>query len=347
MKVLFFICTEYTLTMKFYRRTIKIFLGIIIIFSLVFTLVYGKNQISNSQSLGQTEDYKGILTFWHIDSFEGGIGSRKQFLLKSARTFERKNDGVLVMVIEHTEASMTEEISKGNYPDLISFGAGVEISGFSELQIKNGRGGLIGDKSYAVPWCKGGYVLIANPKLTSQIGDSLDSLLVSQAEYTQPLTSLILEGVSAEKIIVKKPMDAYVEFVCGKTPYFLGTQRDISRFERRQMEVISRPIKNFNDIYQYVCVTSSSAQKRIYAEEFIEHLLSQQVQQSLSEIGMFSNIFKVQFNNEHLSKMQDVENLSTVSAFANGKILKQMQENSLQFFNGRKELEIKIKNMLV
>ncbi len=333
--------------MKFLRIFTRVFLGLIIIFSVLFTMLIGKSNINQTHSSNSEKTYKGILTVWQIDSFEGGTGSRKQFLLKCARSFEYKNQGVLIMVIEHTEQSFKKEMLNNNYPDLISFGTGIEVSGFSELNLKNGRGGVIGKKTFAVPWCRGGYVLIANPKLTSEIPDKLDSLMVSQGEYSQPLTALYLEGITSNNLVVKQPMDAYVDFVAGKTPYLLGTQRDINRLERRQMEVITRPLEKFNDIYQYIAVTAKDSTKAFYAESFIEHLLCEKNQLCLKEIGMMSSCFEVEYYNQHLSKMQKLENFSTVSAFSNASLLKEMQQNSRLLLGGQKELEIKIKNMLI
>ncbi len=333
--------------MKFARVFFRLFLGLVIIFSILFTFFIGKIKINQKRTFNDTENYKGILTVWQIDSFEGGTGSRKQFLLKAARSFERKNQGVLIMVIEHTEESYKEEIKKGNMPDLISFGAGIEITNFSELNIKNVAGGMIGEKTYAVAWCRGGYALIGNPKLIESIENDLESVLVSQAEYTQPISAFYLEGFTTKNIKIKKPMDAYIEFVSGKTPYFLGTQRDIIRLERRNMEVVCKPLTKYNDIYQYVAITSQNATKIFYAQSYIKHLLNEEVQKNLNEIGMLSTITNVEYNNPHLVEMQRLTDFNSVSAFSMAHSLKEMQENSLLLIGGKKELEIKIKNMLV
>ncbi len=333
--------------MRIFKFCARIFLVFIIIFSILFTLFFGRFKITQSHSFGSAESYKGILTLWQVDSFEGGTGSRKQFLLKVARAFERQNEGVLVMVLEHTPQSVKESLLDSS-PDLISFGIGTEIGAFSQINAKAfSQGGMVGQKSCALPWCRGGYTLIANPKLVSEIGNNLESLLVSQGEYTQPLVALYMEGISASTIEIKSPMDAYVQFVAGKTPYFLGTQRDINRLERRGVEVITRPLTKYNDLYQYVALTSSDSLKASYAEQFIETLLSPSIQQTLSEIGMMSEYEKVSFANSHLSNMQNLSGFSTVSAFVAPQSLKEMQENSLLLMGGKKELENKIKNMLV
>ena len=67
-------------------------------FCVAFTLFFGKNFIYRKAESEGAKNYKGIINVWQIDSFEGGTGSRKNFLSDVARTFEKKNDGVLVMV---------------------------------------------------------------------------------------------------------------------------------------------------------------------------------------------------------------------------------------------------------
>ena len=44
----------------------------------------------------KTEEYKFALTLWNIDVFEGGTGSRGDFL--AARANERTDDGIIILV---------------------------------------------------------------------------------------------------------------------------------------------------------------------------------------------------------------------------------------------------------
>ncbi|MBO5067572.1 MAG: hypothetical protein J6C62_04140 [Clostridia bacterium] len=328
-------------------KVIRFMIMGVIVLSTLFTVFFVKD-ILNEKKVEVQAEYKGILTLWQIDSFEGGTGSRKQFLLKASRTFEKKNQGVLVMVINHTKTSMLESLSNGLYPDMISFGGGADVKGFSEFNAQRTvNGGLIGGKVYATAWCKGGYFLIANPNLTNEIPDHLPSLLVSQNDYTQPLTSLYFSGIKVEDIEVKKPMDAYVKFVSGKTPYFLGTQRDVIRLSNRGMEVLTRPIQEFNDLYQYVCITSKDREKIYYSEQFISHLTCDDVQKQLFNIGMYSPFINVEYDNVHLSAMQNQNNSYTLSAFTDGQTLEELQCVSLQVLKGNSENENKIKNLVV
>ena len=106
-------------------KIFRVFVSILIVFSLFFTIFIGKNKITEQNKITFPAEYKGIISLWQIDGFEGGSGSRKQFLLKVARDFEKQNQGVLVMVINHTFLSATENIERGILPDLISFSNGV------------------------------------------------------------------------------------------------------------------------------------------------------------------------------------------------------------------------------
>ena len=340
------ILNEYIYSMK----VLKIITALALAFSIAFTAFYGRYKIESSGVDTTPEQYKGVITMWQMDVFEGGKGSRKQFLLKAARSFEKSNSGVLIMVIDQTIEGAKESIKNGKYPDLISFGVGFDISGFSELSVdRKVVGGMVGDKCFAAAWCRGGYALISNPLLVSELENvtQIDNLLVSQAEYTQPLVALAVEGIRAKNVEVLSPMDAYVKFVSGKTPYFLGTQRDVNRLINRGFEFSLRPLAEYNDLYQYVCITGKDQLKRFYSEKFIAHLLSDGVQNSLVEIGMYSPYVNLDYGvNEHIS-MQKAAAKSTISAFITGSQLKEMQELSLRAATGDEQALNKIKNMCV
>ncbi len=326
-------------------KIIRVFISLILVFCFVFTLFIGKEKIAEQSEYKLPNEYKGIITLWHIDGFEGGKGSRKQFLLKVARDFERKNSGVLVMVINHTFTSVKENIDKGVYPDLISFSNGVEIKQLENLNIKRKvESGKIGDKVYATAWCRGGYALIKNPNAKEQDNSAL---IVSQAEFTEPLTAMLLEGLEFDKIEVYKPMDAYVKFTENKNAYFLGTQRDLVRLSNRGMQVEISPLNAFNDLYQYVALTSRDANKKAYASRFIEYLVSDTVQNQLDKISMFSPYIKVNFDDENLSLMQQNNKFSSISAYLHKEQLKELQDISMLALKGNQNSLNKIKNMLI
>ncbi len=329
--------------MKFIRALTAVFL----VFCCVFTAVYGKNKISGEKE-NMPAEYKGIISVWQVDSFEGGTGSRKQFLLKVAREFERKNPGVLVMVTNYTADGVEENQTNGISPDIISFGGGTDVKEFSALNIDvEFTGGKMGNKDYAVPWCRGGYVLISNPKLTDGKDSVIENLLVSKAEYTQPLVAVLQEELSVKELTVKSPMDAYVQFVSGKTPYFLATQRDLMRLKNRGMEVDIRPLEKFNDLIQYAVITSTQEIKRYYAEEFLRFLMSEKIQEKVYDIGMFSVVCSAKIDDMNGQLMQKVKGFSTISPFTEPVVLEQMNILANKGIFGDETSTNKIKNMLV
>lgn len=325
----------------------KIVRGLIccaLIFCIFFTIFVGVKKIDTESKLKTPSTYKGIITLWHIDGFEGGVGSRKQFLLKVAREFEKSHKGVLIMVINHTFTSAEENFQKGIYPDLISFSNGVEINGLHKISVKrNIKPTKIGEKSYATAWCCGGYFLIKN----NDVKEDEPSIIVSQAEYTQPLMALYFQGLEFDNIEVYNPMDAYIKFVQGKNTYFLGTQRDIVRLNNRAFEYESTPLNEYNDLYQYIGLTCSDNQKIDYANSFIEFLVSDKTQKQLNKLCMYSPYIDVDFENENLSQMQTKKIFKSISAFLHKEELKEYQKISLSAIMGDKIAENKIKKILI
>ena len=244
---------------------------------LIFSFTFGLGRVgARDKKLTGAEEYKGILTLWHVDSFEGGVGSRAEFLLARAAAFEKSNPGVFVMVTPMTAENANEKFAAGERPDMVSFGYGVEISGYSP--IRSGRrfkyGELDGDV-YALPWCMGGYVILSK----SELGESktLKNAVVSKGSFTQHYAALALDGYTLEDHREKAPLDAYYEFVSGNADILVGTQRDANRLNVRQENAFVTPLKGYNDLYQYIAVTAKAAQNKAYAEKFVDYVLSDEV----------------------------------------------------------------------
>lgn len=325
-------------------KVLRMLCSLILVLCVTFTVLVGAKKIDSSGVSADRVEYKGVLSLWQVDSFEGGAGSRKQFLLKAARTFERKNQGVLVMVSQMTEEGVKEKLDSGETPDLISFGPGVQIRSMLELSAeKRVKGGVVGNKLFAAAWCRGGYVLIENPAYTK--GE--DCVIVSQQKYTQPLLTLLYGDLRIKEVEILPPMDAYVKFVSGKAKYLLGTQRDVVRLENRGFSYKYKVLDGYNDLYQYVAVTSPDSIKSYYAKEFVEHLVSDDVQTSLSEIKMLSPYLNVNNGIEALDLMQKTNCKYTVSAFTSCAQLDQLKNLSLAALRGDEGSLNKIKNILL
>jgi hypothetical protein len=327
----------------------RLFAFILSTFCVGFTLFYGGDRINQEKEYISHKDYKGVLSLWHIETFEGGQGSRKQFLLDVATAFEKQNDGVLVMVVSHTENSAKKSLSSGETPDMISYGLGTIYTDFKPLNLnKTFIGGKVNEKVYAIPWCKGGYVLFENPKYNDR-KSSQQSLMVSQSTNNLPYLNICLEEnlPNVEKIYSSPPLDAYVDFVSGKHKYLLGTQRDVVRFNNRGFSVKTILLTEYNDLYQYISLVSNDQVKAVYSEKFINYLLSQEIQQKLNKINMFSLFYENEYQIQTLNEMQNLTPKYTLSAFSSPQLIQDLRDTSSQFVNGDKSVLSKIKNVLI
>ncbi len=322
---------------------------ILSLFCIIFTVFYGVDKIGGKKQFTNPVEFKGVLNLWHIETFEGGHGSRKQFLVDVASSFEKDNDGVLVMVISHTVTSANQALENGEKPDMISYGAGTVYTDMKQINcLCDFAGGKVDEKIYAVPWCKGGYVIFENPKYNDKKSRQ-KSIMVSKSIKNAPLINLCLEENYSEygDVYVKSPLDAYVEFVAGKHKYFLGTQRDVVRFSNRGFAVETKPLQGFNDLYQYISLTCDDEIKTLYSEKFINYLLSEEIQKKLYKISMFSEFYQNDYQDQILNFMQNITPIYTLSAFSSSQLIDDLNLMSDNYLNGKLTDIAKIKNVLI
>ena len=128
-----------------------------LVFVLAFTPLVAakKTRTDNDFPLKPTE-HERILTLWHVETFEGGVGSRGDFITGRAVEFGKKGRHVLVKT--HTIESAKESLKKGEKPDLVSFGIGAD---FVVPMAKRVTLTVAGEKvkSRAFVWAQGGYFL--------------------------------------------------------------------------------------------------------------------------------------------------------------------------------------------
>ena len=213
-----------------------------------------------------------VVLIWNVDTFEGGKGSRASFLNRVARLAEQKSDGVYYRVVSYTAEGAQSAMAEGNYPDLLSFGIGLQVD--REKCMPLGR--AFGGSSLAVPWCRGEYLLFSMTDAFGERGDTAISVGGSNLSCAAAYFSEI-EGAE------KESLSAYLAFLGGEYRYLLGTQRDVNRFAARGTTVYSQPLPAYCDLYQYICMFSED---RGDCRPFLDALLSDDVQSSLSEIGM-------------------------------------------------------------
>ena len=89
--------------------------------------------------------------------------------------------------------------------------------------------------------------------------------------------------------------EAYVNFINNKASVLLGTNRDVFRMENRKFagketDVIYEPLLSFSDLVNYVSITTAETKKKKVCLDFIKFLLSERVQKSINNIGLFSPV---------------------------------------------------------
>ncbi len=315
-------------------------------FFICFTVFVGRGKLTY-QDKRTDIDYKGVLSLWHIDTFEGGEGSRRLFLNNVAKNFEKKNDGVLIMVSNYTIEGAMQSIKEGKRPDMISYGVGVDVSGLTELNLaKNEPYAAIGKKSYAASWCRGGYLLIAKSKTIIDQSKELPSLVVSQGEYNMPMLALALEGYTAKNVKIIRPSDAYAEFINGKAPFMLGTQRDLVRLSYKNIQAEIYPLSSFCDLYQYVAISTNNQDKVSASKAFINFLLSEENQKKLSSLKLFSTKYSVDYDDEKFSNMQNITAKYGISLFTDRLKVQETISLSQLALCGDQNAMAKIKNVI-
>ncbi len=281
-------------------------------FALIFA-IFANNGIKNMDNTVNTV----YLELWHVDTFEGGTGSRKAFLESVAKNFNLQSS-VKVIVKQQTVLSCEQNFKKGIYPDLISYGNGLNLP-YSQLY-KLGEG----HNSYAKAWCMGGYLLI------SRADTQIDGVIISTQQNTLSLLAYHLSEVKLPVYAQIQSDNAVYAFYQNGKKALLGTQRDLYRLQNKGVNLQITPLCGYNDLYQYASVVSTDKNRAKYAMSFIDYLLCEKVQLELHKIGMFSEIYTAKGLLQPLSVYEGVSfNYSTQNLITTEQIqnLKKQAEN--------------------
>lgn len=263
-------------------RIIFFILCISVIISAPIVMSVNANEKKNSSENAMT-----MLTVWQIDSFEGGKGSRANYL-QTVGNECFKNSNTYVNVVSITAFAARENILAGNTPDLISYGAGTY-----------GIESIIYGKTPYFTWAHGGYCFLTLDENADFSDIDCQNTIVNKGVDNLSAAAALFCGV--EKATVEKPTGAYVSLIQGEYKYLLGTQRDIFRLQTRQVNFKVKPITEFNDLYQNISVTTSDANKAALANRFIEFLLNQG--DNIAKLGLMGN---GKYYDDEMSKMENL-----------------------------------------
>jgi hypothetical protein len=286
-----------------------------------------------SKKNDQTATHRVAIRVWNVDTFEGGKGSRTVFLKAVANEYAKQNVGQYVLVSSYTKEGAKQAMDGGDFPDILSFGVGFcpPIERCLKLAAPNFGGGAVGGDTLAYPWCRGGYALFTKNGDFSSV--TAQNTVLSQGG--ENLIAVAAASLGIEKAQSAPSTTAYVQFLNGKYEYLLGTQRDANRFLTRGVDVQCRPLEDFCDLYQYVCVLSNENEQA--SKGFLSLLFSKKTQTKLFEIGMISLDYTQQFETGALNDMQKVQANYTLGAFLDDNALARIkdlaQENPEQIKN--------------
>lgn len=213
-----------------------------------------------------------VLTLWQIDSFEGGKGSRAKYLQDIAdQYFEDAHLYVRVTALSADAARAN--LSDGNIPDMISYGAG-----FYGLE------SYLNDNCDCINWCRGAYVLITlggEPDFSSV---TPQNTVINAGKDNLASACALFEGLNGADVAA--PTSAYVSLIGGKYKYLLGTQRDIYRLTTRGESFSVKVITSFNDLYQNISILCGGEDYN-YCRQFIFYLL--QTSEGVESLGLISD----------------------------------------------------------
>lgn len=199
-------------------------------------------------------EQRTVLSVWQIDSFEGGKGSRADFL-QSAGDGYSERAACYINVISLSAEAARQNLSAGTVPDIISYGAGVYglesyIDGYTQ-------------------WCHGSYCFLTVDGGADFADISPENTVINAGKENLSGGAALFCGVNGAD--VENSTTAYVKLLGGKYKYLLGTQRDVFRLITRGVSFKVKPVTQFNDLYQNISVTAQGRRTGL-SQGFIDYL---------------------------------------------------------------------------
>jgi len=139
-------------------------------------------------------------------------------------------------------------------------------------------------------------------------------------EYSNAINIFSREfGVNLNKEVKMKNIDenynkntfyeAYVNFINNKSSVLLGTNRDVFRMENRKFagketDVIYEPLLTYTDLVNYVSIIATEEKKKNVCLDFIRFLLSENIQKTISSIGLYSSVLRGLYKDGIMQKIE-------------------------------------------
>lgn len=313
-----------------------------------------------------------VINMWHIESWEGGNGSRSGWLNRRMLSYESNHKGVYISITTYTQQQALDKLAQGETFDIISFSIGVGNKLLQYLTTYRGAvgdvgtlldGGTVNGDVVALPYMTGVYSLIArtsdlqqagteilqgalSSSITRKVGKNtvvLQSLQSGFAQYNNSVQALVANGVHGQLQVDYSvtQYSAYENFVKGNTStILLGTQRDMYRVynrveQGRLPQMQCHVVGGYTDLVQYVAISGNTSHYD-RCVDVIQHLISDKVQDTLSSIYMLSTTGRQLYtSNSWFAQAQEKVNqgMATVNVFADDITLQANRQQSLDRIN--------------
>lgn len=311
-------------------------------------------------------NYKGVIELWNVETFEGGSGSRGSWLTNKSAKFEQKNTGLFVHVTTLTEAEAKQKLADGQSFDIVCFSRGIgdsvkEYLAPLDVQTRDVRdnmllAGQFDGKQYAVPLYAGAYCLFARTSqlaetdllsksltqtYTRKIGKNtveLSPLVCGFTSSNSPLTALAMSGGQGNASDISENVtqyQAYERFVSNTAAVtLLGTQRDLYRLNQREqngkIESLGfYPLAGYTDLVQFVGINVNSGEKFESCQAYLQYLISNEVQQSLVSLSVFSVLDSSFYTDERYAWLeQGLTNAFVPNVFADNEVIANQRQTA-------------------
>lgn len=271
------------------KRKKFITLLLIILIASLLVCVPVMSVVRSRKAVAEEAEGMQHVTIWQIDGFEGGKGSRSQYLQKTAEKCFRKRK-VYVSVISLTAEAARLNSEKGERPDVISYPAG--FYGFENY---------INKKDFVFKtWCRGGYCLLTMDENSDFSDVNSENTVVNSGKDNLTDVALVLNGLNGATC--EPATNAYLNLINGKYKYLFGTQRDVFRLKARNVQLKIKPLDEFNDLYQNVSILTANNEKYALCNQFIQYLIANS---KVGELGLFGG--DDELCAEELKPLQSVE----------------------------------------
>jgi len=198
-------------------------LSIILMVTLPFLMVKEDDDFSYIYSVfvGSKSKYQGIIELWNIDSFESGSNSKSKYIEEVAKSFQKQNKGIYVLVRNLSEFECLNLLEKGEKPDIFSCSYGISseikdyilpFSNVENLDISNNflGAGKENDKQYGLAWCYGFYTLISSENHIKKAGKEFENINLSESALNM-----------GYQVVGKKNTKTIYSLTYGKNKYLL------------------------------------------------------------------------------------------------------------------------------